>query len=328
MSSPPDLPTVSVVVPARDAAAVIGRALASIRDQDYPRIVDVTVAAADEATARAAADVERLDVTVVANPSGTTPAALNRAIGPGKGEVVVRCDSHAVLPPGYVSRAVDTLMATGAANVGGRQLPRGATWFERAVALAMSSPIGAGDARYRVGGPPGPVDTVYLGVFPRRVLEEVGGFDESLRRNQDYELNWRLRAAGNVVWFDPELVVTYRPRGSLGALWSQYHDYGRWKREVVRRHPHSLRLRQLAPPALVAGLVASGLVAPWFPALGAVVPVTYGAATLIAGLVDAVRTADSAGLGEGPALWAMHVAWGTGFVRGAAGTAHGETATS
>ena len=319
MPSRPDVPTVSVVVPARDAADHVGLALASIRDQDYPRIVDVTVAAADEETARAAALVPGLEVDVVANPAGTTPAALNLAVAAGRGDIVVRCDAHAVLPPGYVARAVDTLMTTGAANVGGRQVPRGTTWFERAAALAMRSPIGAGDARYRIGGPPGPVDTVYLGVFDRRILETVGGFDEALHRNQDYELNWRLREAGHVVWFDPRLEVTYLPRGSLRSLWKQYHEYGRWKRRMVRRHPESLRLRQLAPPALVVALAGSALVAARVPVVAAAIPVGYLATTIGAGVVDTVRSGDIAAVGEPPALWTMHLAWGLGFLRGAGG---------
>jgi succinoglycan biosynthesis protein ExoA len=315
MAPPPRRPTVSVVVPARDAAAPVVTALASIRDQDYPDIVDVTLAAYDEATRDAATGVDGIDVAVVPNPAGTTPAALNLAIAAGRGEVVVRCDAHAALPPGYISRAVETLVTTGAANVGGRQVPTGRTWFERAVAAAMTSPLGAGDARYRIGGDPGPVDTVYLGVFLRSSLEEVGGFDETLERNQDYELNWRLRQNGHVVWFDPALAVEYRPRATLGAVWSQYHQYGRWKREVVRRHPGSLRMRQLAAPALVAGLAVSTALAPRRP-LAAALPGAYVAATLGAGVSAAVRSRDWAGLGVPPALWAMHLAWGSGFARG------------
>ncbi len=110
-------------------------------------------------------------------------------------------------------------------------------------------------------GDPGPTDTVYLGTFPRAVLDKVGLYDESLIRNQDYELNWRLQEAGEEVWFEPRLRVRYTPRPDLLALWRQYYDYGRWKNRVIRRHPASLRPRQLAPPALVVGLSVSTLAA-------------------------------------------------------------------
>lgn len=306
----------SVVVPARGAEATIAATLESIRRQDYDRVVDVIVAAGDDATACAVEAVAGMDVSVVPNPAGTTPAALNRAVASGSGEIVVRCDAHAVLPPGYITRAVDTLTATRAANVGGRQDPRGRTWFERAVAFAMRAPLGSGDARYRLGGAAGPVDTVYLGVFLREAMEAVGGFDETLERNQDYELNWRLRRAGHVVWFDPDLVVAYRPRGSVPALWRQYHQYGRWKREMVRRHPESLRIRQAAAPVLVAGLAGCALLAPRAPRLAAIPPLLYATSTIAAGVRDFVRTGDTAALGEPAALWTMHLAWGTGFFRG------------
>jgi glycosyltransferase involved in cell wall biosynthesis len=103
-----------VVIPAKDAADTLPRAIASIEAQVYPNILGTVVAAADEASAAAAHGA-----TVVMNPDGSTPAGLNLAIAASAGEIIVRCDSHSVLPPGYVARAVETLERTGAANVGG-----------------------------------------------------------------------------------------------------------------------------------------------------------------------------------------------------------------
>ncbi len=311
--SRPDPPAVSVIVPARDAAASLARTLRSILDQDYPGPVEVVVAAADDDSARAAFDYASR-VKVVANPVGTTPAGLNAALAASTGEIVVRCDAHAELPPGYLSRVVETLERTGAANVGGRQLPRGDTLWERAVALAMSTPLGAGDARYRLGGEEGPTDTVYLGAFRRDVLEAVGGFDETLHRNQDYELNWRLRQGGGVVWFDPALAVTYRPRGSLRRLARQYFDYGRWKRVVLRRHPASLRPRQLAAPLLVLGLAASAVLAVTpARAVAPVLPALYGSLVVVGSAVVGIRRREPAAVLAPIVLATMHLSWGAGF---------------
>ncbi len=252
------LPPVSVIVPARDAEATLGAALDSVLAQDYGGAVEVVVADGSEGGATAALVRRRYpSVRLVRNPGGSAPAGLNVALRAARHGVVARCDAGCVLPPGYLSRAVETLGRTGAANVGGRQRPVGATVFERATALAMSCWLGSGGAAYRVGGAEGAVDTVYLGVFERAALEAAGGFDEGLARNQDYELNWRLRERGWTVWFDPALAVDYRPRGSLGALARQYVAYGRWKRAVLRRHPRSWRARQLAAPLLVLALAAS-----------------------------------------------------------------------
>jgi succinoglycan biosynthesis protein ExoA len=299
-----NLPTVSVIIPAKNAAEVLPHALESIEAQTYPHIIEVVVAAADEETARAAARC-----TVVDNPEGSTPAGLNRAIAASDGEVIVRCDAHSELPAGYVARAVETLQRTRAANVGGMQVPMGETKWERAIAAAMSSPFGAGDARYRVGGEEGPVETVYLGVFRREALEGIGGFDTSFVRNQDYELNHRLIDAGETVWFDPELKVKYRPRGSLSALARQYFDYGRAKRAFVRRHRGSLRWRQLAAPAVTVTLLCALLISIWMPA-ALLILLAYTTALVLVGLTIQAKSA----IRVAAALATMHLSWGWGFL--------------
>jgi glycosyltransferase involved in cell wall biosynthesis len=296
-----NLPSVSVVIPARNAADVLPRALASVRRQTYPNIVDVVVAAADQSSASAADGT-----TVVVNEQGSTPTGLNLAVAAATGEIVARCDAQAVFPPGYVARAVETLQRTGAANVGGMQVPVGETPWQRAIAEAMKSPFGAGDARYRIGGEEGPVETVYLGVFRRSALEQVDGYDESFTRNQDYELNHRLIEAGEVVWFDPQLRVEYSPRGSLGALARQYFEYGQAKRQFARKHRGYLRWRQTAPPFLVVGLALSVVLAPMVPVV-LLLPAIYSLSLLVVSLAD-LRVA--------AALATMHISWGSGFLMG------------
>jgi hypothetical protein len=157
---------------------------------------------------------------------------------------------------------------------------------------------------------------VYLGVFRRSALEAVGGFDPTLERNQDYELNWRLRQAGGLVWFDPRLEVEYRPRPTPLGLWRQFFSYGRWKRVVLGRHPGSLRLRQLASPGLVAGLVVSAGFLVARNRIGLVLPGIYLAVTTGAGAYDVVRKGDTGAALEPLALWTMHLAWGCGFIAG------------
>jgi hypothetical protein len=241
---------------------------------------------------------------------------LNLSIAAATGAVIARCDSQAVFPPNYLTTAVRTLRETGAANVGGRQLAVGRTRWERAVAIAQSIPMGVGDARYRTGGQPGPVDTVYLGVFRRDALARVGGYDVTFTRNQDYELNWRLREAGEVIWFDPELAVEYTPRSSVGALARQYYEYGLWKRRMVAMHPRSLRMRQVAAPALVAGLVASAVGIPFAPVASLVLPSTYAGAIIATAAVESLKRRTGSTLLIGAALPIMHIAWGVGFFSG------------
>ena len=321
-------PPVSIVVPARNEEALLPAALASALAQDYGGTIEVVVADGSDTGAMAAAVAARFPaVRVVPNPDRTTPAGLARAVRAASHAVIVRCDARCVLPPGYVRRAVATLERTGAAVVGGRQRPAGCTAFERATALALTTPLGAGDARWRLGGPAGPVDTVYLGVFRRGALEAAGGFDVALARNQDYELNWRLRQRGGTVWFDPALEVAYRPRGSLAQLVRQYYGYGWWKRAVLRLHPASLRWRQLAAPLLVSGLAGSGLLAMGAVAAGggrrgtggvlaaaALVPLAWLLLLAAGAAVVGLRRRRPAALLLPLVLAAMHLAWGTGFL--------------
>ena len=315
----PAWPDVDVVMPIRDEADHLEAAVASVRAQAYPgrlRIVLGVGPSRDGTEAVAAALAEEADdVTVVENPTGRTPSGLNVAIRAGTAPVVVRVDGHSVLSDGYVERAVEVLRSTGAVNVGGTQRPEARTPFEQAVADATTSLLGTGGAAYRTGSVAGPADTVYLGVFDRDAIEAVGLFDETLVRNQDYELNIRLRDAGGLVWFDPSLSVGYRPRGSWGSLVRQYHEYGVWKSVVLRLHPRSLRLRQVVPPIGVLG-VSAGLAVGWRWRPALLVPAAY-----LGALAVATRSADrsvtqrarTAGV-----LAVIHAAWTAGLVRGLA----------
>ena len=322
------LPPVSVLIPVRNAEATIGAAIESVLSQDYEGSVEVIVA--DGSDTAATSDLIRRrypTVKLIRNQEQTAGFGLRAAHRAATGEIIVRCDAHTVFPPGYVRRAVSTLRRTGAANVGGRQRPVGATFFGRAVAVAMTTPLGAGGARYRLGGPEGPVDTVYLGAFRRDALEAAGGVDPAFVRNQDYELNWRLRVRGETVWFDPELVATYQPRGTLRDLAWQYFNYGRWKRVVARRHPASLLPRHLASPLLLLGLAAWPVLAGAGVSWAAAVPLMYVLTLAVGSLAVGVRRRSSAAILLPLVLATMHLSWGIGFFTPTPAGATGATET-
>ena len=306
-------PSVSIIIPARNAEDTLPAALDSTLFQDYAGSLEVIVADGSDTSATAELVRARYpSVRLIPNPNRTLSTGVIRALRNTSSEVIVRCDAHTVLPQGYVTRAVETLERTGAANVGGRQQPVGTTLFERAVATALTSRLGAGDARHRIGGTEGPIDTVYLGTYRRASLDAVGGYDPDLVRSQDSELNWRLRQHGETIWFDPELVVFYRPRGSFQALASQYFNNGRWKSVILRRHPASLRVRQLAAPMLVLLLVASAILFVSGLPAAALVPGAY-VATILAGSVVLGIRRRTLSLFLPLALVTMHISWGLGF---------------
>lgn len=321
-------PGVSVVMPVLDEEAHLEEAVGAILDSAYDGPLQVVLAlgpsrdGTDAIAARLVANDSR--VRTVPNPTGRTAAALNAAIAAADHDIVVRVDGHAVIPRDYVAVAVRTLEDTGADNVGGIMGAEGVTDFERAVAAAMTSWFGVGGAAFHIGGGAGPALTVYLGCFRRSALERVGGFDESMVRAQDWELNHRIRATGGLIWFTPDLRVSYRPRGSLRRLAKQYHEYGRWRREVARRHPETVSLRYLAPPlALIAvtGGTALGIVGIVTGTRGLLLGFALPAGYLAADLVASARA--SRGLPWRSTRWlpavfaTMHGAWGAGFLRGA-----------
>jgi hypothetical protein len=190
----------------------------------------------------------------------------------------------------------------------------GVTPFERAVARAMTSKLGVGNARFHTGGEPGPAETVYLGVFRRSALQRVGGYDERFVRAQDWEMNHRIRQSGGTVWFQPKMRVTYRPRPNVLALAKQYFRSGRWRRVVAREHRGTVNLRYLAPPMAVAAMVLGtilGAAGFWW---GWLVPGGY-AAGVIVGAVATGRGLPFSALARLPLVYAaMHIAWGIGFL--------------
>ncbi len=324
---PSDSPPVSVFLTVRNEERHLPDAVASILAQDYRGELEVVIAVgpSKDRTAEVAHELARREprVTVVENPTGYTPAGLNLAVGAARHDVLVRVDGHSYLPASYVSRVVESLRRSGAANVGGQMVPEGRTFFEKAVAHAMSSRIGIGSVAFHTGGAEGPVDSVYLGSFRREALEAVGGFDEAFLRAQDWELNFRLRQAGFQVWFDPALRVGYRPRGTWKALRLQFFRSGRWRRYVTQHHGVSAGLRYLAAPgavvAMVLGVVAAlagvALGEPGWLA-GLAVPAGYLAFTLLGALVAGRSLPVRARLILPGVLATMHIAWGLGFLRG------------
>lgn len=325
------LPGVSYVIPVLNEAAYIENAVATVLAQDYDGPKELVLAlgpstdATDEIVARLAAAEPR--IVVVRNPATDIPVGLNLAIRATSHPVVVRVDAHSELQPDYTRRAIADLDRTGAVNVGGVMRARGRTPFQSAVARAYNSRFGLGGGSYHSGGTEGPAESAYLGVFRREVLDEVGMYDETIRRGEDWELNLRIRAAGHVVWFDPTLEVTYWPRESWTKLVRQFCATGIWRGELVRRYRGRNPWRFFVPPVLVIALAASVVVAVLQLAgvlrgLGALLALVYLAP--IAYLLLLVVISITA---EGGPAWrdrwrffyvlpTMHVSWGAGFIVG------------
>ncbi len=309
-------PSVSVMIPVLNEADHLVAAVRSVLQQEYPGEIEVILAlgpsrdGTEEIARRLANEDSR--ITLVESPSGRTANALNLAIKKSRYDYIVRLDGHSEIDRDYVRNAIETLLATGAVNVGGIMAAEGITRFQRAVARAMRSVLGVGSSRFHTGGEAGESDTVYLGVFKKTALEAVGGFDERFTRAQDWELNYRLRANGGKVWFDPRLHVTYRPRKNLRLLAKQYFEYGRWRRAVSRQHLGTVNLRYLAAPvatsinllAIVLAITTSALFIT--PLLGYLLLILAGSLAIGKDLNERLLLP--------LVLVTMHMSWGIGFL--------------
>jgi len=320
-------PPVSVVMPVLNEERHLEEAVGRVLDQNYPGELEVVLAIgpSKDRTQEIADKLADRDgrITIVENPTGKTPAALNVGIAHARHDILVRVDGHGALTDGYITRAVEVLDESGADNVGGVMAAEGRTPTEMAVACAYRSRLGLGASTFHQGGKAGPADTVYLGVFRRAALERVGGFDETMHRAQDWELNYRIRKTGGLIWFSPDLSVTYRPRSSLSAVAKQFFHTGQWRREVIRRHPETASKRYLAPPVAVIGIALGtilgiiGLITgnAWLD-LGFLAPLGYGL-LLLAGSAVEGRYLPWKALAWMPLVCAtMHMSWGLGFLIG------------
>ncbi len=253
------------------------------------------------------------------NPGRIVSTGLNACIAQARGEVLLRWDLHTRYADDYVAQCLAALARSGAANVGGPWVAdaEGAGAGARAIAAAFQCRWVVGGARSRDTAYEGEVDTVYLGCWPRAVLQQHGGFDESLVRNQDDEHNLRLRQAGERIWQSPRIRAWYRPRASLARLWAQQRQYGYWRPFVMRKHGRPGSWRQLAPAALVAALGLAGLMAPWWPLPLAAVAGAYALYLLGASAAAAPRAGDAAAVARLPAVIAIYqLAYGLGSWQG------------
>lgn len=322
-------PDVAVIMPVLNEEKYLESSVRAIFDQNYPGSIRVILAIGPctDKTLNVANELVRdcKSIKIINSPTGRTPESLNLAIAQCSEDFIVRVDAHSELSEKYIETAISTILKTGADNVGGIMAAQGNTGFEKAVATAMTSTLGVGNASFHTGGSEGPAETVYLGVFRKSALERVGGYDDKFTRAQDWEMNHRIRSTGGLIWFNPELKVTYRPRSNLRKLAKQYFQYGTWRREVMREHPETIKrktaLRYFAPPTALAGIFvglisgAVGLINNNSLVLALFAPGTYLIFTIISSIFLAKKAKLSA-VFLPLVLATMHISWGSGFLIG------------
>ena len=319
-------PAISVIIPVLNEQNHLAAAVKSVLGQKYSGDIEVLLALGPsrDNTNQVAAELAAADkrVRLIDNPRGLTTVGLNEAIRQSKHGIVVRIDAHSEPAAGYLENGVRILLARKADLLGGIMDAKGTSAFQKAVAWAYTSRFGIGGAKFHVGGDEGEAESAYLGIFQKSALERVGGYDESIVRGEDWDLAQRIKKSGGLVWFSPELKVTYWPRGTWSKLAKQFASTGVWRGDLTRRNASGASLRYWIPPVLV-GAVAMGFywlaAGQWFGILPA--------AVYLLGVAFLASTASGLSLKSRVALLialpTMHFAWGIGFWRGYFFTAFG-----
>lgn len=328
-TEPAPVLSVSVIIPCYNEERFIGKALENLAAQYASEDYEIIVidGRSNDRTREVVAEFQQthpeLQVRIVDNPARQIPHALNLGIAAARGEIIARIDAHAAPSPGYIRRGVAVLNEGKAAVVGMPCVvrPAAGTVAARAIAIAVSHPFGIGDAKYRLGAHGNTqefVDTVAFACFRKSLWTRMGGFDEQLLTNEDYDFNYRVRAGGEKVLLDRGEHCDYFARPTLRKLASQYLRYGAWKARMIRARPRSLKLRQLVAPVFVWSLVALSALGFWRTIawqLLALELATYLAAALVFAFraTRSKRESTAVMLLMPLAFFVIHFSWGGSF---------------
>ena len=319
MASPNAHPPVSVILPVLNEEHHLQSAVDSVLAQKYPGEIEVLIALGPsrdktDVVAKAIAKADSR-VKLVPNPDGRTTVGMNKCIKLAQHDFVIRVDAHSELPEGYIRRGIEILLEVGADELGGIMDAKGRSAFQKAVAWAYTSRFGVGGASYHVGGEAGEAESAYMGIFRKSALLRVNGYDETIVRGEDWNLAQRIKASGGLVWFTPELRVTYWPRGRFDRLVKQFWSTGVWRGDLTRRDIKGASIRYFAPPVLVLSLVAGLVTLATGNVLGIVPIAGYLAAVAALAVISGGLTLKSR-VALLVALPTIHVSWGAGFVYG------------
>lgn len=311
---------VSVIMPVLNEEHHLADAVDSVLKQNFDGELLIALGPSSDGTNKVAEALSKSDsrIRLVQNPRGLTTVGMNLCVNQAKYDVIVRIDAHSEPAENYIKRGVEILEDRKADLLGGVMAAKGKTLFQRSVAWAYNSPFGLGGATYHVGGAEGEAESAYLGIFRKSALERVGGYDESIIRGEDWELAQRIKASGGLVWFSPELSVTYWPRTTAGALAKQFYSTGVWRGDLTKRDSKHTSWRYFIPPALVISLVLGEFIAALGFGIGWAPFMAYFSAIIAIGMF-------AARLAPVPLVLAtMHLSWGFGFIvgylKGAEGT--------
>jgi len=313
-----EYPFVSVIVPMYNEENYIEYCLDSLINQTYPTDRMEVIVVDGMSSDRSREIVKRYqnnhsNVKLIDNPKRIVPVAMNIGIKNATGDIIARIDAHSSQSNDFIRQSVYLLQTTDAVNVGGVLEAIGTNFISKAIAIATSNPFGIGDSMFRFSKKERWVDTVFPGIWYKKTIDEVGGFNEEFVVNQDYELNYRLRKRGGKILLSPLLKSKYFVRKSITALFRQYFRYGFWKVKTVLLHPFSMRWRHIIPPLFVLLLLISIILIISGYEIGLVIPLIYGGTSLILSVILSMKNNVKYVFILPIIFMTIHISWGLGF---------------
>ncbi|NNC99273.1 MAG: glycosyltransferase [Gammaproteobacteria bacterium] len=315
------LPAVTVIIPTFNEESFIVECINSLVDGNYPleRMELLVVDGhSNDQTQKKVLDLaaEHGIIKLLQNPKRIVPAAVNVAIAAATHDILVWVGAHAIYDADYLVNSVKVLVEEDCASAGGIITPVGKSIVGKAIAAATASAFGVGKPKYRHADKRQAVDTVFGGCWRKENIVKIGGFNEQWVRNQDYELNCRLRELVGEIILDPGIRCQYYCRESIPALARQYYDYGYWRFRTFLKHPESFTTRQAAPLLLFAGILISPALSYFNPVLASLVPLTYGLALISVGAMLSVKHRQPLYAFLLPVIFAtLHLCWAVGFIK-------------
>ena len=313
---------VSIVIPMLNEEKYIGKCLMSLVNQDWEGppldVIIVDGLSQDRSQEIVKGFMSNFSLLrIIENPRRITPISLNMGVKASTGEIIIILGAHSYVAQDFISKNLYYLNTMVVDCVGGSISPIGDSYQGDSIALAMSSPIGVGNAFYRYSKVQRLVDTVQFGAYRRDIFEKVGFFDEDLVRNQDFELNHRIVSTGGRILLAPEVHGYYVVRSSILKLFKQYFDYGFWKTRVILKEVSAFRLRYQIPPIFIVSLAITGIIglfSPMFLSLFKSILFLYGSLVLLTSLKISINN----GIKYFPilpfAFMTLHFGFGLGLI--------------
>lgn len=257
--------SVSVIIPCYNEELYIENCINSILKQDFSADQTEIIVVDGNSNDKTLQILNKFpQIKLFNNPKKIVPISMNIGIKNASGDFIIRIDSHCIYPKNYISELIKNSLKYNADNIGTvmHTIPANESTKAKAIALALSHPLGVGNSYFRIGSSRvREVDTVPFGCYRKSIFKNIGLYDEQLIRNQDDELNGRLKQSGGKIILLPHVILKYYARDTIKKVYSMFYQYGFFKPLVNKKLKSPTSFRQFIPIFFVFGVLFGPILA-------------------------------------------------------------------